>query len=150
VVKNCWAAVMTLPCIEAGALPNSLSPMVAFGGAVMEQSCLKAKLHECSILLTHGNLTKQTAALKRTTSQNQKGNQHRQLKAPLLISNHVRKLFFQPCVLLLEGFDGVLEFQHIGRLGARWQGTRWRDLLLVKVNHHEVIPSSRTKIRWSG
>jgi hypothetical protein len=49
---------MTLPCIEAGALPNSLSPMVAFDGAVMKRSCLKAKLHECSIMLTHGNLTK--------------------------------------------------------------------------------------------
>ena len=58
----------------------------------------------------------------------------------LLISNNVSKLFFQPCVLLLEGFDDVLERQHIGRLGAGWQRTRWRDLLLVKVNHHESDP----------
>ena len=27
---------------------------------------------------------------------------------------------------------------------------RWRDLLLVNVNHHEVIPSSCTKSPWSG
>jgi hypothetical protein len=61
----------------------------------------------------------------------------------LLISNNVSKLFFQPCVFLLEGFDDVLERQHIGRLGAGWQRTRWRDLFLVKVNHHEVIPYPR-------
>jgi hypothetical protein len=36
----------------------------------------------------------------------------------------------------------VLERQHIGRFGAGWQRTRWRDLLLVNVNHHEVFPSS--------
>ena len=65
--------------------------------------------------------------------------------AALLISNNASKLFFQPCVLLLKGFDCVLERQHIGRLGAGWQRTRWRDLLLVNVNHHEVIPSSCTK-----
>ena len=58
----------------------------------------------------------------------------------LLISNNASKLFFQPRVLLLKGFDDVLERQHVGRLGAGWTG--WRDLLLVKVNHHEVIPSS--------
>src|ERR1700677_79796 len=31
------------------------------------------------------------------------------------------KLFFQPCVLLLKGFDDVLERRHIGRLGSGWQ-----------------------------
>jgi hypothetical protein len=60
--------------------------------------------------------------------------------AALLILNNASKLFFQPRVLLLKGFDGVLERQHIGRLGADW--SRWRDLLLVNINHHEVIPSS--------
>src|ERR1700730_4082644 len=59
-------------------------------------------------------------------------------EAALLISDNASKLFFQPCVLLLKGFDGVLERQHVGRLGAGW--TRWRDLLLVNVNHHEVNP----------
>ena len=54
----------------------------------------------------------------------------------LLISNNASKLFFQPGVLLLKGFDGLLERQHVGRLGADWTGRR--DLLLVKVNHHEI------------
>src|ERR1700689_1074483 len=57
----------------------------------------------------------------------------------LLISNNASKLFFQPRILLLKGFDSVLERQHVGRLGAGWTG--WRDLLLVKVNHHELILS---------
>jgi hypothetical protein len=65
---------------------------------------------------------------------------HAPAEAALLISNNASKLSFRPCVLLLKGFDGVLERQHVGRLGAGW--TRWRDLLLVNVNHHEVMPSS--------
>ena len=71
-------------------------------------------------------------------------------EAALLISNKESKLFFQPCVLLLKGFDDVLERRHVWRLGAGWQRTRWRDLLLVNVNHPEVIPSSCTKSPWSG
>src|ERR1700721_153801 len=65
----------------------------------------------------------------------------------LLISNNASKLFFQPSVLLLKGFDGVLERQHVGRLGAGWAG--WRDLLLEKVNHHELILSSNQEpLAW--
>ena len=30
-VKNCWVEFTTLPYIEAGALPNSRSPVVAYG-----------------------------------------------------------------------------------------------------------------------
>ena len=67
-------------------------------------------------------------------------------EAALLISGNT-KLFFQPCVLLLKGFDDVLERQHIGWLDAG--RTKRRDLFLVNVNH-EVIQSSLTKTPWNG
>jgi len=38
-VKNCWDEVTMLPCFGAGALTDSLSPMVADGWAVMEPAC---------------------------------------------------------------------------------------------------------------
>jgi len=66
---------------------------------------------------------------------------------PLLISNNTSKVFFEPCVLLLKGFDGELERQHLGRLGAGAQRTRWRDFLLVKVNHH-VILMHQEPLEW--
>jgi hypothetical protein len=53
----------------------------------------------------------------------------------LLILNNTSKLFFQPCVLLLKGFDDALERRHIGRFGVGSQQTQWRDLLLVNINH---------------
>jgi hypothetical protein len=43
----------------------------------------------------------------------------------LLISNNASKLFFQPCVLLLKGFDGAVT----GIAGKRlmYQGTNGSD-----------------------
>jgi hypothetical protein len=38
-VKNCCDGATILPCIKAGVLPDSLSPIVADGGAVMEPIC---------------------------------------------------------------------------------------------------------------
>jgi hypothetical protein len=53
---------------------------------------------------------------------------HERLSAPptgaaLLILNNTSKLFFQPCVLLLKGFDDALERRHIGRFGVGLQQT---------------------------
>jgi hypothetical protein len=45
---------MTLPC-RAGALPNSRSPIVADGGAVIGPLCRTASLIYWSILLIHRN-----------------------------------------------------------------------------------------------
>ena len=45
--------IMMLDLDEAGALPNSQSPMVAYGGAVMEPSCaseLGARGQYCSFI----------------------------------------------------------------------------------------------------
>jgi hypothetical protein len=45
------------------------------------------------------------------------------IEAALLILNNASKLFFQPRVLLLKGFDDLLERRHIGRFGVGLQQT---------------------------
>jgi hypothetical protein len=54
--KNCWDEVTTLPCMKAGALQDSRSPIVANGWAVIAQLCAPSSQGRWSILLIHQNL----------------------------------------------------------------------------------------------
>lgn len=56
-VRNCWV-VDTVPSLhKAGALPDSRSPMIAVGGAVMSQPCSSMFRDGWSIVLSDENFT---------------------------------------------------------------------------------------------